>query len=229
MTAVFEDIPEAGNTSDATARTPDGLPLAVTKLFKGVVYRESDEKLWQRLLELSAQVRDYVAVLGLELVLDDSEGYAFLRSHPDADADLPRLIPRRQLTFQVSLLLALLRARLAEFDQQNSETRLIMTTGQIADMVSVFLPESSNEARILDQLTSNIKKVTELGFLRKLRGQDQSYEVARILKAYVDAQWLEEFDARLSDYHASLAGDPTPSGTTPSGSTPSGTAKAATA
>jgi hypothetical protein len=192
-----------------TSGPADGLPLVVTRLFKGVVYREADEKLWQRLLELSAQARDYVAVLGLELVLDDTEGYAFLRSSPDADPDLPRLIPRRQLTFHVSLLLALLRARLAEFDQQNSATRLIMTAEQIGDMVSVFLPESSNEARVLDQLGANIKKVSELGFLRRLPGQDQTYEVARILKAYVDTQWLEEFDARLADYRSALQGDKT--------------------
>jgi hypothetical protein len=201
---------ESGESPQAST-SPDGLPLAITKLFKGVVYREADEKLWQRLMELSAQARDYVAVLGLDLVLDDTEGYAFLRSSPDADPELPRLIPRRQLTFNVSLLLALLRARLAEFDQQNSDTRLIMTAEQIGDMVSVFLPESSNEARIQDQLATNIKKVTELGFLRKLRGQEGTFEVARILKAYVDAQWLEEFDARLADYRATLTGEkPTP-------------------
>ena len=210
MTAALETDLEADENPESAPRTPDGLPLVVTKLFKGVVYREGDEKLWQRLMTLAAQTRDYVAVLGLELVLDDTEGYAFLRSHPDADPDLPRLIPRRQLTFHVSLLLALLRARLAEFDQQNSETRLIMTTAQIADMVSVFLPESSNEARVLDQLATNVKKVTELGFLRKLRDQDQTYEVARILKAYVDAQWLEDFDARLSDYRATLDGETSP-------------------
>ncbi|MHA7175200.1 DUF4194 domain-containing protein [Arthrobacter sp. Sr24] len=220
--------PDTLDGLDAPARTPDGLPLVVTKLFKGVLYRESDERLWQRLMELSAQTRDYVAVLGLELVLDDSEGYAFLRSSPTADADLPRLIPRRQLTFHVSLLLALLRARLAEFDQQNSETRLIMTTEQIADMVSVFLPATSNEARIQDQLASNIKKVTELGFLRKLRGQDNSYEVARILKAYVDAQWLEEFDARLADYRATLEGGVSAVGRS-TGKSAATTAKAATA
>jgi hypothetical protein len=220
-------LQESIDTEEAP-RTPDGLPLVVTKLFKGVVYRDTDEKLWQRLMELSAQTRDYVAVLGLQLVLDDSEGYAFLRSHPDADPELPRLIPRRQLTFHVSLLLALLRARLAEFDQQNSETRLIMTASQIADMVSVFLPESSNEARVLDQLATNIKKVTELGFLRKLRGQDGSYEVARILKAYVDAQWLEEFDARLSDYRAELEGEKSAVGRS-SGKTKPGAAKKATA
>ncbi|WP_427019072.1 DUF4194 domain-containing protein [Pseudarthrobacter sp. P1] len=184
----------------------DELPLVITKLFKGVLYREADEKIWQALSELSAQARDYVAVLELELVLDEAEGYAFLRSSAGADSTLPRLVPRRQLTFNVSLLLALLRARLAEFDQENAETRLIMTETQIRDMVSVFLPESSNEARLMDQLAANIKKVAELGFLRKLRGQDQTYEVARILKAYVDAQWLEEFDARLSDYRTSLEG-----------------------
>ncbi|GAA5200925.1 DUF4194 domain-containing protein [Arthrobacter gyeryongensis] len=187
-------------------RTPEELPGVVTRLFKGVVYSEADEKVWQSLLALASQVRDYVAVLGLDLILDESEGYAFLKSREDPDVTLPRLIPRRQLTFDVSLLLALLRARMLEFDTNSSETRLIMTEQEIADMVSVFLPESSNEARIVDKLGANIKKVVELGFLRKLRGETGTYEVARILKAYVDAQWLEEFDARLADYRRSLTG-----------------------
>ncbi|MCZ9884550.1 DUF4194 domain-containing protein [Arthrobacter sp. B2a2-09] len=187
-------------------RTPEELPGVVTRLFKGVVYSETDEKIWQSLIGLASQIRDYVSVLGLDLILDESEGYAFLKSREDPDVTLPRLIPRRQLTFDVSLLLALLRARMLEFDTNSSETRLIMTEQEIADMVSVFLPESSNEARILDKLGANIKKVVELGFLRKLRGETGTYEVARILKAYVDAQWLEEFDARLADYRRSLTG-----------------------
>ena len=32
------------------------------------------------------------------------------------------------------------------------------------------------------------------------------FEVRRILKAFVDAQWLAEFDARLAAYQAQLAG-----------------------
>jgi hypothetical protein len=196
-------------TSEPTAVSathPDELPAVVTKLFRGVVYAETDEKTWQALVPLASHVRDYVSVLGLDLVLDEAEGYAFLRSREDEGHELPRLVPRRQLTFNVSLLLALLRARLAEFDQQASETRLIMSEQEIADMVAVFLSESSNEARVLDQLAANIKKVVDLGFLRKLRGQQGTYEVLRIIKAYVDAQWLEEFDARLADYRVSLGG-----------------------
>lgn len=35
-----------------------------------------------------------------------------------------------------------------------------------------------------------------------------TFEVRRILKAFVDAQWLAEFDARLGDYRKVLeAGD----------------------
>ncbi|AMB39670.1 MULTISPECIES: DUF4194 domain-containing protein [Paenarthrobacter] len=193
------------NTASETS-SPEELPGIVTKLFKGVVYAETDEKVWQSLLALTSHVRDYVAVLGLNLILDESEGYAFLRSREDPEGTLPRLIPRRQLTFDVSLLLVLLRKRLLEFDTNSSELRLIMTEEELKDMVAVFLPESSNEARILDRLSTNIKKVVELGFLRKLRGETGTYEVARILKAYVDAQWLEEFDARLADYRESLTG-----------------------
>lgn len=196
------------NPETTETRTPEELPAVVTRLFKGVVYAETDEKIWQSLLGLASHVRDYVSVLGLDLILDESEGYAFLKSREDPDGTLPRLIPRRQLTFNVSLLLALLRGRMLEFDTNSSELRLIMTEQDIADMVAVFLPESSNEARIMDRLATDIKKVVDLGFLRKLRGQSGTYEVARILKAFVDAQWLEEFDARLADYRATLTGTP---------------------
>lgn len=216
--------PATPATANTETRTPEELPAVVTRLFKGVLYAENDEKLWQSLLGLTSHVRDYVSVLGLDLVLDEAEGYAFLRSKDDPEGTLPRLIARRSLTFHVSLLLALLRRRMMEFDINSSEVRLIMTGQEIADMVSVFLPESSNEARVLDRLGTDIKKVVELGFLRKLKGQSDTYEVARILKAYVDAQWLEEFDARLADYRATLAGEP-PASAVPAGRGTAGTAE----
>ena len=185
------------------------LSMAVIPLLKGVLYQEASSEAWQALLELQAQVREYVSVLGLDLILDEAEGYAFLRSRPDDDADeapkIPRLIVRRQLSFPVSLLLALLRKKLAEFDAGGDETRLVLSRDQIVEIVQVFLPDASNETRLIDQVDVHINKVVELGFLRSLRGQERMFEVRRILKAYVDAQWLAEFDARLTAYrvHAS--------------------------
>ena len=125
---------------------------------KGVVYRDMHERAWRHLLQLQPQVRDYVAVLGLQVVVDEAEGYAFCRQRPpdearDDNADpLPRLIPRRPLSFHVSLLLALLRKKLAEFDAQGGDTRLMLTRDQIAEMMRVFLPATSNEVRLADKI-----------------------------------------------------------------------------
>jgi hypothetical protein len=41
-------------------------------LLKGVIYQEGNPGQWSALLQLQARVRDYVAVLGLELVLDEA-------------------------------------------------------------------------------------------------------------------------------------------------------------
>lgn len=182
---------------------PDSaLSLPLIALFKGVLYQEDDPALWQSLLDLQSQVRDYLGVLGLQLILDEAEGYAYLsqRQEEDQAVALPRLIARRQLSYPVSLLLALLRKRLAEFDASSGEARLILSREQIAELLRLFLAEGSNEAKLTDRIDGHIAKVVELGFLRRLHGKDEQFEVRRILKAYVDAQWLNEFDQRLRDY-----------------------------
>jgi len=202
------------NEAPAPAPKPAELSAVLIPLLKGVSYRDDDAAQWSALLQLQARVRDHVAVLGLELMLDEAEGCAFLRSRtvPDDDpaAKLPRLVVRRPLSFSVSLLLALLRKKLAEFDAGGGDTRLILSREQVAEMMRVFMPEGSNEARLIDQVDTQLNKVVELGFARKLRGQDGLFEVQRILKAFVDAQWLGELDARLAAYRAQLQGQPGP-------------------
>ncbi len=174
----------------------------VVALMKGVMYRDADGPLWQVLLDLQSQVRDYVAVLGLELSLDEAEGYAYLRQRPpvEGDPEVPRLVPRRQLGYPVSLLLVALRKRLAEFDARSGDARLVLARDELVDLVRVLLPDSTNEARFLDRMDAHINKIAELGFLRRLHGRDDQFEVQRILKAFVDAQWLSDFDARLEAY-----------------------------
>ena len=195
------------------------LSTLVIPLLKGVVYQEADANYWQALRGLQARVRDYVGVLGLELHIDEAEGFAYLRSRPEPDepaAAIPRLVARRPLTFQVSLILALLRKKLLEFDATGGDTRLVLSRDALVEMVRVFLPQQSNEARLIDQIDAHLNKVVELGFLRRHKGaadgQSAMYEVRRILKAFVDAQWLGEFDARLAAYHAQLAGADAPPG-----------------
>jgi len=194
------------------------LSTLVILLLKGVIYQEADATLWNTLINLQARVRDYVAVLGLELVLDEAEGYAFLRSRQEGDEDaalkLPRLVARRPLSFAVSLLLALLRKKLAEFDASGGDIRLVLTRDQVVELIRVFLPESSNEAKLIDQIETHLNKIVELGFLRRLKasnptkkGEAAAFEVRRILKAFIDAQWLADFDTQLAAYQLQLGTD----------------------
>src|SRR5690606_10510439 len=143
-------------------------------LLKGVLYRQDDERLWVSLLNLQARVREQAAVLLLDLVLDEAEGHAFLTSQPEPD-DVgttprpPRLIARRPLSYPVSLMLALLRKRMAESDAGSGETRLVLSRDEIVELLRVFLPDGTNETRLIDQVDSTITKVVELGYLRKLK------------------------------------------------------------
>lgn len=209
------DVPAAPEISPSAPQ--HDLTSLVVPLLKSVLYRDEDPQAWAALLKLQARVREYVAVLALDLVLDEAEGYAFLRSRtqPDEDAPkLPRLVARRPLSFQVSLLLALLRKKLAEFDASGGDTRLILSRDAVVELVRVFLPAGSNESRLMDQVETHLNKIIDLGFIRRLKPQSSStgrtaqepvYEVRRILKAFVDAQWLADFDLRLAAYQAQLA------------------------
>jgi hypothetical protein len=194
------------------ASVPQDLSPLVVALLKGVIYQDESPALWNALLNLLADVRDYVAVLGLELMLDEAEGYAFLHSRPASDEEngeaIPRLVARRQLSYPVSLLLALLRKKLAEFDAGGGDTRLILSRDEVVELIRIFLPAGSNEVKLIDQVDTTLNKIAELGFIRRLRGEKQMIEVRRIIKAFVDAQWLAELDRRLEEYRQ-LTGKPT--------------------
>jgi len=186
------------------ASMPQELSQVVVTLLKGVLYQEESPALWHALLNLQAAVRDYVAVIGLELILDEAEGYCFLRSRPADDEEngnaIPRLVARRQLSFPVSLLLALLRKKLAESDAGGGDTRLILSRDEVVELIRIFLPAGSNEARLIDQVDATLNKIADLGFIRRLRNEKQMIEVRRIIKAFIDAQWLADFDRRLNEY-----------------------------
>jgi hypothetical protein len=191
---------------DATQPYPSDISRPLVALMKGVVFRENDPALWHLLEEGQMAVRDYVRVMGLELMLDTAEGYAWLATRePEQGEDpLPRLVGRRQLSYPVSLIIALLRKKMAEQDAVGEDPRLILSVGEITDMVQVFLPASGNEARMMDRINTHLNKIADLGFIRRLKGEKNKIEVIRILKAFVDAQWLSELEDRLKQYQAHL-------------------------
>jgi hypothetical protein len=183
--------------------TEADLSTIVIHLLKAPLERDAHPVLWQALLRLHARVHDYVAVIGLEPCVDEAEGYAFLRQRPadpESGDTLPRLVNRRPLGFMVSLLCVLLRKKLVESDAGGAEVRVILNRVQLLDLLRVYLPQTANEARMQDQVDRHISKVVELGFLRELHNQPNTYEVRRILKAFVDADWLVDLEEKLRTY-----------------------------
>ena len=98
-------------------------------------------------------------------------------------------------------MLVLLRKRILESDLQGSESRLVLSLAQISDMISLFYEDgSANERKREDKVQENINKLSRMGFLRKLKNEDDKYEVSRIINAFVEIEKLKEIEEKLKLY-----------------------------
>ena len=158
-------------------------------------------------------IRDYFTQIGLELFLDEAEGYAFLRqmSFEFGETSMPTLIIRRQLSFPVSLLLVLLRKRMIEHDVEESGVKLVVSRDEIYDWMKPFYPDTHNQVKLQDKFDSAISKVKEMSFLVSLEENSKDFEVKRILRAFVTAQWLDEITKKLNNYLPKPDIEPEPS------------------
>lgn len=187
-----------------TASYPPEISAVLVHLLKGVLYRDKRE-LWRNMLDYRSNVSAYISILGLELFIDEAEGYAFLRQHQvmdetSAKSAIPRLITRRALPYAVSVMIILLRKRLLEADASGDAVRVSLPRREIVEMMRVFMPEKANEVKLVKAVEGCIRRVEEYGFLRALKGQEDQYEICRIIRAYIDAEWLTEMDHILEEY-----------------------------
>lgn len=180
--------------------------LAVIRLFQGVIYSD-DKAAWGCLIQYQRDIKQYFSGIGIEVFIQESEGFAFLKqkeSDSSQEGYLPHIIERRQLSYPVTLLSVLLFEKLIEFDMKGGDSiRLIIDREEIKDSVRIFLPEGTNEAKLTDRVDTHIKKLVEIGFLRQLSTSPNKFEVRRILKAKISADGLQEIKEKLRE-HAKL-------------------------
>ncbi|SHH95709.1 DUF4194 domain-containing protein [Desulfosporosinus lacus] len=178
------------------------LSRTVVALFKNVVFKETDQEYWEVIQTQKNKIEDYVGKIGLTLIVDELDGYGYLkqRSYGEGEEAIPRLVPRHRLSYPVSLLLVLLRKQLVEFDSTTGDQRLIITRQQIAERLSLFLKDTTNEAKLMADIDKHIDRVEKMGFLHRLRGNEERFEVQRILRNFVTGEWLSHFNERLEEY-----------------------------
>jgi hypothetical protein len=176
---------------------------AIILLLKGIFYKKDDERAFYEMLQNSrGAIQEYLETIGLELMVQEDDGYAYLQNiiyEEEADA-LPKLIPNRQLSYKVSLLCVLLREKIALFESQSDDERLVITKEDILSQLLLFFDFKYNEVKLEKDIEATIKKVEDLGFLKQLKSEEISYEIQASLKSFVSAKWLHDFDKKLQEY-----------------------------
>ncbi|MFZ2899624.1 MAG: DUF4194 domain-containing protein [Saprospiraceae bacterium] len=182
-------------------------PLAI-RLLKGVIYEEEALN-WNDLVKIhELPLRRYFAQIGLDLIVNRQEGFAYLRQaqQEETEEPLPRLMTRRSLTVDQSILCVLLREHLEDYTVKESASREpILTLRDIRDMVELFFRERDTQQRFLRDVKKTVEDVKKQGFLEELNSDNANlnddelrYRVKRILKAFIGPDELQQLAQQIA-------------------------------
>lgn len=176
---------------------------AIIKLLKGTI--ENDDAVWQDIVMYQSEIQNFVSVIGLELIIEKEDGYAFLQQTKSDGDSLISLVSRRRLPFEVSVVLIVIRQILEEFDSNPLESQSndkYVSVSDIKDEMELFLPAKYNRVKFMKDLDKYIEKVVDLGFLVKSKSgeMESRYKIHRIIKRKITLDDLVEFKNKLKDY-----------------------------
>lgn len=179
---------------------------AIVKLLKSTVERNSN--IWEDVLHYQTEIQEYLAKIGLELIVKKDEGFAFVKQFEDSEGNTLGLVQRRQIGFETSIVLVVLRQSLEDFDNNPTQlaTEKFITDSEIKDELELFLPEKYNKAKFLKDLDKYIKSAVDLGYLKEIGKKDNEtkYQIHRIIKEKVTLDILQEFRNELEKYVESV-------------------------
>jgi hypothetical protein len=172
------------------------------KLLKGPV-EYLEKSTWEKLLLYKKELIVFVRQLGLTLVLEEEDGYAYLKQATQEDDETAvSWMQRRSFTYDESVLLVLLRDMMAEFEIGEATTReLIRKRREIKEYAELFFKENASRIKFIRELDRIIDKAEENGFLAKTEDHElpdeQKFRIKKIIKAKVDGEVLDRFREQL--------------------------------
>lgn len=179
------------------------------KLLKGPV-EYVDKSLWEKLLQHKSELSAFLLPLGLSLVLDEQDGYAYVKHITnDEEENAVSWIPRRALSYEESIMLVLLREMMAEFEVGAATTReLIRKRREIKEYAELFFKENASRVKFLKEMDRLIDRTAENGFLDCIEqheiADEQKFRIKKIIKARVGSEELDTFLEALTGYRRSL-------------------------
>lgn len=177
------------------------------KLLKGPV-EYLERAAWEKLLLYKKELIQFLQQLGLQLIIDEEDGYAYLRHIVDEEdeADVTWM-QRRAFSYDESVLLILLREMMAEFEIGEVTSReLVKKRREIREYAELFFKENRSRVKFMKELDRLIDKAEENGFLDKIEDHEmmdeQKYRIKKLIKAKVDSEVLEQFKEKLTEHAA---------------------------
>lgn len=186
---------------------PSLLPFTpvLIKLLKGPV-EYLEKTTWELLLTYQVELTRFLQQLGLTLVLEKDDGYAFLEQiRLDEEENVAGWVRRVPLGYEESVLLVLLRDMMAEFEVGEVSSReLIKKRREIKEYAELFFKENPSRVKFIRDLDRLIDRAEEMDFLEKVENNDlideQKFRIKKIIKARVDNEILENFKQQLVQY-----------------------------
>ena len=178
------------------------LGIAAVRLLQGVLYEE-DEAAWNVLLANETELADYFMRIGLMLVIDRGDGLAYLRQLSDDQRTggyerLPLLFRRTPLGYDATLLCVLLRDEYRRFEDEDLDNdRCVVEVDVLLDAWKSFFPTDSDELQLRKRLTSTLRRLEQLKFVKLFQAEPEAWELRKLLKARLPIEELENLRARL--------------------------------
>ncbi|WP_282032661.1 DUF4194 domain-containing protein [Winogradskyella eximia] len=179
---------------------------AIVKLLKGIVERNSS--VWEDIINYQEQIQEYLAQIGLELIVKKDDGFAFVKQFEDSEGKTLGLITRRQIGFETSIVILVLRQSLEDFDSNPTQltSEKFITDTEIKDELELFLQEGYNKMKFQQKLNKYISNAVELGFIKEINKKDNEtkYQIHRIIKEKITLDILQDFKNKLQEYVESV-------------------------
>ena len=176
---------------------------AIVFLLKKTV--EKNSPVSEDIINYQIEIQEYLSVIGLELIVKKDEGFAYVKQIVWDDDTTLNLVSRRQMGFEASIILIVLRQILEDYDNNPIETQStdkIITNNEIKDEVRLFLSEKYDKAKLEKDLDTYIQRVADWGFLKEIKRNNDEvrYKIHRIIKEKVTLEKLDSFKKKLEEY-----------------------------
>jgi Domain of unknown function (DUF4194) len=182
----------------------DESSIAAVHLLQGVVYVD-ENRVWDLVLTHRTRLEGYFNRIGLRLVIDEGEGFAFLRQLEDSELErvrgyeqLPKLFRKKRLSYNATLASVLLREEMRRFEEEEVENaRCVIATDELFEKWRSFFPEQQDDVKSRKAMSEALATLEELKFVREFTKEPQEWEIRRILKARLPVAELERLCGEL--------------------------------